>query len=158
MKKEITEEEISDKAEFFIENLKKLVNKGEVSIIDLIETPLEIQPAIDFGAPFHEQFANLVLTIFVILYEDKILWYKWQTKLDKQQTELKLYNGDIPIKIRSYKDLPYMVVITDKVATIIGQFIDTELKEEKELILLTIAKTKGVQFSIEKLYEFATNP
>lgn len=134
--------ELLTKTEAFLQEVERVVDSEPKSAMKLIQKRApEIETLIDLGGPLNERFANLVLKI-------------------KFRQDLKSRRPGVGL---NFKNLPSVMVITDKEVNTLGQLIDAVQRIDKELIYLNYPDFYGGKlmyavFIIEILYEFTVAP
>ncbi|MBI5118155.1 hypothetical protein HZA56_16895 [Candidatus Poribacteria bacterium] len=135
----LTEAELTSKAEGFFHEVEQLIQTNPKSAMKLIlKRQNEIEPVIDFGARFHERFANTALRAAFLA---------------------KGPSGESAVE-RTFRELPSVTVITDHEADTLAQVVDVAQNAKADVIFLRYLKRwpADTLSALEALFQLAVDP
>ncbi len=138
-KSAVSEAELLNKAEPFFQEVEQLACTNPKSAMKLIMNKhSDIEPLIDFGAKFHERFANAVLKAAFMA--------KGRSAASSVE--------------RTYRDLPSVTVITDREANTLAQIVSAVQNARTDVVFVRYLKEwpADTLSAIEALYELAADP
>lgn len=111
----LTEAELASRADGFLREVEHAVQTNPKSAMKAIfKRPTDIEPAIDFGTPFHERFTNLALKAAF---------------LSRRPSSASAIE-------RTCSDLLSVILISDSEVDTLGQLIDAIMKSDAEVVFM----------------------
>jgi len=135
--KKPSEAELSAEADAFLQEIEQqIVVDTKKAMKRIMNRPKRLEPAFDFGGPFHERFADVVLN---------------GTFLKKRN------EGAVQ---RARKDLPSNKIVTDLEAATVAEASSAATAAETDVIFLRFVKEwpPDVLAALEALYELVIDP